>query len=64
MKLYADNDRCQANALCSSVDPDMFTLDDDGYIDIGGSKQIAAGQEETARKGVTICPAQALRIGD
>lgn len=64
MKLYADNDRCQANAVCASVDSDMFTLDEDGYIDIGGSMELAPGQEETARKGVTICPTQALRIGD
>jgi ferredoxin len=63
MKIIADNDRCEANALCASANTELFPLDGDGYIDLpGGVIEVHADSEAAARLGVSLCPLQALRI--
>ena len=32
MKVKADFDLCEANALCTAFAPDVFELDDDDYL--------------------------------
>lgn len=62
MRVSVDNDLCEARGQCNVVDPDLFTLDEDGYSNIGQGKQVPAGKEDAAEQGVEICPVQALRI--
>ncbi|MBA8823870.1 ferredoxin [Saccharopolyspora lacisalsi] len=60
MRVSVDNDICDARGQCNVVDPELFTLDEDGYSDIGQGKQVPAGKEDIAEQGVEICPVQAL----
>lgn len=61
MRVSVDNDLCDARGRCNVVDPELFTLDEDGYSDIGLDKQVPAGKEDAAEQGVEVCPVQALR---
>lgn len=62
MRVSVDNDICEARGQCNIVDPELFTLDEDGYSNIGQGKQVPAGKEDAADQGVEVCPVQALRI--
>ncbi|MCW2622007.1 MAG: ferredoxin [Frankiales bacterium] len=62
MKIHADNERCEANGICASIDYELFPLDDDGYVDIGGTAEVPPGKEKAARQAVANCPVLALRL--
>ncbi|MGI8677947.1 MAG: ferredoxin [Jatrophihabitans sp.] len=62
--MSVDNGRCEAHGQCEAVAPDFFTLDDDGYSNIGHGKQVPAGLEADAGQGVAACPMAALSVDD
>jgi ferredoxin len=62
MKVSVDTNRCSGHARCNAVAPEVFTIDDLGYSDIGEGKEVPVGLAEQARLGVTACPERALRI--
>jgi ferredoxin len=50
---------CQGHARCAAVAPQLFKLDDDGFIrpeDI----EVRPEDEALARRGVRACPERAL----
>lgn len=55
-----DNAVCGGHGQCEAVAPDVFTVDDDGYSNIGTAKPVPPEFEEDARIGVESCPVQAL----
>lgn len=61
MKIHVDRSICQGHALCNAAAPDLFTLDDDGYSNVG-EVEVPAGMEELARRGVLTCPERAISI--
>ncbi|MDV6014672.1 ferredoxin [Haloechinothrix sp. LS1_15] len=62
MKVSVDPDICDARGQCNIVDSELFTLDEDGFSDIGQGKPVPAGKEAAAEQGVEICPVQALSL--
>jgi ferredoxin len=60
MKVGVDNDQCAGQAQCEEVWADFYTLDDDGYSNIGPAKDVPAGREDDAREGISVCPMSAL----
>jgi ferredoxin len=52
---------CVGHARCHHVAPELFELDDDGYI-ASTSFEVTAGQEALARRGVRACPERVLSI--
>ncbi len=64
MKVIIDRANCVGHARCQAVAPDLFPLDDLGYIDSDGF-EVPEGMEEQARKGARACPERVIRtIGD
>jgi len=61
MKIIADRSRCAGHARCASVAPQLFELDDNGYIAFD-QKEVPDGAEDAARRGVRACPERALRL--
>lgn len=57
-----DNSLCQAHGQCAMVDDELFTLDDDGYSNIGTDKPVPEGMADSADQGVYSCPVQALSL--
>lgn len=62
VRISVDNEVCEAHGQCNTVDRGLFTLDDDGYSDIGPDKEVPPGKEVATEQGVDVCPVQALRI--
>ena len=63
MKLKADFDLCEANALCVAVAPDVFELDDDDYL-VLLTDDVTPENEARVRQAVASCPRAALSLGD
>jgi ferredoxin len=61
MKIKVDFDLCESNALCESLAPDVFELDDDDFLQL---KTDEATPENIAgvRKAVAACPRAAISL--
>ena len=63
MKVIIDPELCTGHNRCSSVAPDIYTLDSDGYnAQTGVPLDVPAGREEAARLGARMCPERAITI--
>ncbi|MBP7338461.1 ferredoxin [Niveispirillum sp.] len=54
---------CQGHARCYALAPQIFQLDDSGYI-LPGDITVPEGQEALALRGVRSCPEKALTVLD
>lgn len=61
MKIRINKSACVGNARCAAVAPDLFPLDDDGYIAVE-EIDVPLGMEEQARKGAKACPERIIII--
>ncbi len=61
MKVRIDKAACVGNARCWAVSPELFPLDDDGYI-LVEEVEVPAGMEDLARRGVRACPERVMQI--
>ena len=59
MHVEVDRDRCEGNAVCLGIAPDLFDLDDEDYA-VVKADPVPAGQEDLAEQAVTECPRAAL----
>jgi ferredoxin len=64
MRVSVDNSVCTGHARCYAVAPEVFTIDDGGYSDIGTGKEVPVDLEDKARLGVRACPERALSLED
>ena len=63
MKVKADYDLCEANAMCEALAPDVFEVDDDDNLNLlqeEPPEDLRPKVEEAVRR----CPKQALSIQD
>lgn len=63
MKIRINQAACVGNARCAAVSPELFPLDDDGYI-AQDRIDVPAGMEELARRGARACPEKIIIIED
>ncbi len=59
MRVIVDRDRCEGNAVCMGVAPDIFDLDDEDYA-VVKTDPIPADQEGLAEQAIVECPRAAL----
>ncbi|KQY02448.1 ferredoxin [Mycobacterium sp. Root135] len=59
MRVEVDRDRCEGNAVCVGIAPDLFDLDDEDYAVIKADP-VPDGQEDVAEQSVAECPRAAL----
>lgn len=61
MRIEVDGTKCQGNARCWAVAPELFDLNDEGYL---GNTVIVvpAGDEQRAARAARACPERALTI--
>ena len=59
MRVEVDRDRCEGNAVCVGISPDLFDLDDQDYA-VVKVDPIPADKEELAEQAVVECPRAAL----
>jgi ferredoxin len=62
MKVSADSARCQGHARCNAICPEVFDLDQDGFVVVlnpfPGDELTAAVNDAAAN-----CPEQAISVG-
>ncbi|MGF2944452.1 ferredoxin [Mycobacterium sp. Lab-001] len=63
MRVIVDRDRCEGNAVCLGIAPDIFDLDDDDYA-VVKLDPVPAEQEILAEQAIAECPRAALLRGE
>ncbi|EKF22319.1 hypothetical protein C731_3811 [Mycolicibacterium hassiacum DSM 44199] len=63
MRVEVDRDRCEGNAVCVGIAPDLFELDDEDYA-VVKHDPVPAGMEELAEQAINECPRAALNRRD
>lgn len=61
MKIRIQKSGCVGNARCAAVAPDLFPLDDDGYIAVE-EIDVPPGKEALARRGARACPERIIIV--
>jgi ferredoxin len=61
MKIRVNKPECVGHARCAAIAPDIFVLDDNGYIAVD-SIDVPPGREALARRGARACPERILTI--
>jgi ferredoxin len=59
MRVEVDHDRCEGNAICVGIAPDLFDLDEEDYA-VMKVDEIPAGQQDLAEQAIAECPRAAL----
>jgi ferredoxin len=59
MRVEVDRDRCEGNAVCVGIAPDLFDLDDEDYA-VVKADPVPADQEKLAEQSIAECPRAAL----
>jgi ferredoxin len=63
MRIVVDFDRCNSNAVCMGIAPEVFEVRDDGFLYVLNEtppEELRAKMEEAVRQ----CPTQAISIAD
>jgi len=63
VKVRVDEDRCRGHGMCTTLCPDVFVINNDGYSEVI-VPEVPAGQEDSAREAIECCPEQAISEGD
>lgn len=63
MRVVLDRDRCEGNAFCVNIAPEVFKLDDDEYS-VVLTDPVPGEQEALAEQAIVECPRAAIsRVG-
>ncbi|MEO3756753.1 ferredoxin [Mycobacterium sp. B14F4] len=63
MRVVVDRDRCEGNAVCVRIAPEVFQLDDDDYA-VVTADPVPAEQETRVGQAIAECPRAALSRED
>lgn len=61
MKVIVSREKCSGHARCFAMGPDVYDLDDEGYIAITEC-DVPSHLEQQAVDGAESCPEGAIRI--
>ena len=61
MKIHIKKSACVGHARCAAIAPQLFELDDGGYI-AKEEIDVPVGQEDLARRGARACPERIITI--
>jgi ferredoxin len=59
VRVKVDHDRCEGNAVCLGIAPDIFDLDDEDYA-VVKADPVPADQEAVTEQAIAECPRAAL----
>ncbi|HKT01214.1 MAG TPA: ferredoxin [Rugosimonospora sp.] len=61
MRIVVDYDACEGNAVCASIAPEVFDVDEDEIVVV--KAQPTEENAERVRRAVNSCPRAALSLG-
>lgn len=59
MRVAVNRDRCEGNAFCVNIAPEVFQLDDDEYA-VVMTDPVPVEQEALVKQAIEACPRKAL----
>lgn len=60
-QIIVDYDECEANAVCESILPEVFSVDDDDNLNLSTDRP-AAELLDKVQEAVDMCPKRALKL--
>ncbi len=64
MRVTADTSQCAGHTLCNAAAPQVFDLDDEGYVVVLVEGDLPPELEGPAREAVAACPERVLSVVD
>jgi ferredoxin len=64
VKVIVDREKCQGHGRCYDLGPDVFSSDEDGYVELLIDATVPTELEQQARVAVLNCPESALSISE
>lgn len=61
VRIIVHREKCQGHARCWAFAPDIFDLDDEGFV-VPGVIEASGDDALRARRGAKSCPERALEI--
>jgi len=61
VKIVVDKSKCSGHARCAATAPDIYELDDMGYVALT-ELEVPAGMEKQAQDGAAACPERAISL--
>jgi len=61
MRVEADFDRCEGHGVCMATLPEIFQVDDEGYLNLL-TEDVRSDQDALVRLAVERCPTRALKL--
>lgn len=61
MKIQIDRQKCEGHARCNAILPELFVLDDDGYIDTDGF-DVPSERSSDAELAAASCPERVITV--
>jgi ferredoxin len=61
VKIKANMTLCSGHARCAAIAPEVFILNDDGYISFS-EREVPPEHAAAARRGARACPERALEF--
>ena len=61
MRIDVNLDACEGHGLCAQVAPQVYALDEEGYVHLTVD-EIVPDLEAAAAAGARVCPVAALRV--
>jgi ferredoxin len=61
VRILVEKGRCQGHGQCAALAPDLFVLDDLGYLALA-DVEVADDDAATARRAALACPERAITI--
>jgi ferredoxin len=62
VKVSLDEDSCRGHGVCTTICPEVFSLNDDGYS-VVEQPEVPAGLEDPVRRAAASCPEHAITAG-
>ncbi len=63
MRIEVDYDKCQSNAVCMGIAPEIFEVRDDGYLYLLNEAPAEMWREKML-EAMESCPTQAISVLD
>jgi ferredoxin len=63
MRIKVDFDLCESNALCESLAPDVFELDDDDFLQLR-TEETTPENIDAVKRAAAACPRAAISLED
>jgi ferredoxin len=63
MKVRVDVGRCESNAICLAMVPEVFDLDDNGLV-VLRTDEVGPQMERQVRSAVDACPRAVISVKD